>query len=240
MTQTPPREFDEPSMSRPLVGEGADSVAPTGPLEILAPPERLLWTVLRRLEALALEQYERFVPALATPAKRLVLDRLRAEVPTDAALTGEELDGPVRELCAAASTDSALATLCVQGLTLERLGQVIYTRLTTSPGAGALSRQLGDVGSESARGSIELALAELQRRASTEDLLAAYCTATGPVLACFDTVGAAGDRALGDHFGLNFVDVLADVATELIDNCVHIGMNRRKLVCHLTAAFMGA
>ena len=88
--------------------------------------------------------------------------------------------------------------------------------------------------------SIELAISELQQRSSVEDLLAAYCTATRPVLACFDAVGVAGDRALGGHFGLRFIDVLADVATELIHNCVHLGMDRRKLICHLAAAFMGA
>jgi hypothetical protein len=222
------------------MGEGADPVTPTSPLGILAPPERLLWTVLRRLEALALERYERFVPTLATPAKRSVVGRLRDEVPTDGALAGHELDGPVRDLCRAASTDSALATLCVQGLTLERLGQAIYTRLATSPGAGPLSRHLADLGGEAAGVSIELAISELQRRSSTEDLLAAYCTATRPVLACFDAIGVAGDRALGGHFGLRFIDVLTDVATELIDTCLHLGMDRRKLVCHLTAAFMGA
>jgi hypothetical protein len=215
-------------------------MTPTSSTGVLAPPERVLWTVLRRLEALALERYERFVPDLATPAKRSVVGRLRDEVPTDRALAGQELDGPVRDLCSAAATDSALATLCVQGLTLERLGQAIYTRLATSPGAGLLSRHLAELGGEAAGLTIELAFSELQRRASTDDLLAAYCTATRPVLACFDDVGVAGDRALGDHFGLRFNDVLADVATELIDNCVHLGMDRRKLVCHLTAAFMGS
>ncbi len=215
-------------------------MTPTSSLGTLAPPERLLWTVLRRLEDLALERYERFVPALATPAKRIVVERLREEVPTDAALEGHELDGPVRDLCLAASTDSASGTLCVQGLTLERLGQAMYARLATSPAAGPLSRHLADLGGEAAGATIELALSELERRSSTEDLLAAYCTATGPVLACFDAVGVAGDRALGDHFGLRFVDVLTDVATELIDNCIQLGMDRRKLVCHLTAAFMGA
>jgi hypothetical protein len=192
------------------------------------------------LETLALERYERFVPALATPAKRIVVGQLTDEVPTDLALTGQELDRPVRDLCSAASTDSPLATLCVQGLTLERLGQAIYNRLATSRGAGPLSRHLADLGGKAAGVSIELAISELQRRSQTEDLLAAYCTATRPVLECFDALGIAGDRALGPHFGLRFIDVLTDVATELIDNCVDLGMNRRKLVCHLTAAFMGA
>jgi hypothetical protein len=146
----------------------------------------------------------------------------------------------VQDLCSAAATDSDLATLCVQGLTLERLGQASYSLLATSPGAGPLSRHLAGLGGEAAGVTIELALSELQRRSLTEDLLAAYCTATRPVLACFDAVGDAGDRALGDHFGLRFIDVLTDVATELIDNCVHLGMDRRKLVCHLTAAFMGS
>jgi hypothetical protein len=215
-------------------------MTPTSPLGTLAPPERLLWTVLRRLEALALERYERFLPALVTPAKRIVVRRLRDEVPTDGALTGQELDEPVRALCSAASTDSALAILCVQGLTLERLGQAIYARLATSPGAGPLSRDLAELGGEAAGVSIDLARSELRRRASTEDLLAAYCTATGPVLECFDALSDAGDRALGPHFGLRFIDVLADVATDLIDDCVQLGMDRRKLVCHLTAAFMGS
>jgi hypothetical protein len=240
MTPTRSLEFEDDLVRRPSMGEGADPVTPASPLGILTPPERLLWTVLRRLEALALERYERFVPALATPAKRMVVGRLRDEVPTDGALTGHELEGPVRDLCSAAATDSTLATLCVQGLTLERLGQAIYTRLATSPGAGPMSRHLAELGGEAASASIELALSDLQRRSSTEDLLAAYCNATRPVLACFDAVGLAGDRALGPHFGLRFIDVLTDVATELIDNCVHLGMDRRKLVCHLTAAFMGA
>lgn len=215
-------------------------MTPTGPSGTLAPPERLLWTVLRRLEVLALEQYERFVPALATPAKRIVVERLRDEVPTDEALAGHELDRPVRDLCAAAAADSPLATLCVQGLTLEQLGQALYSRLATSPGAGPMSRHLADLGSEAAGETIELALADLRQRSATQNLLAAYCDATEPVLACFDAVGLAGDRALGPHFELRFMDVLTDVATELIDNCVQLGMNRRKLVCHLTAAFMGA
>jgi hypothetical protein len=240
VTPTGSREFEDHFARRTSVGDGGDPATPTNPGGILAPPERLLWTVLRLLEVLALERYERFVPALATPAKRVVVERLRDEVPTDGALTGQELDGPVRDLCSAASSDSALGTLCVQGLTLERLGQAIYARLATSPGAGPLSRHLADLGGEAASASIELAIAELRRRAATEDLLAAYCTATRPVLACFDAVGFTGDRVLGPHFGLRFIDVLTDVATELIDNCVHLGMDRRKLVCHLTAAFMGA
>lgn len=215
-------------------------MTPTGLPVTLTPPERLLWTVLRRLEALALERYQQFVPSLATPAKRIVVGRLRDEVPTDGALAGHELEGPVRDLCSAAATDSPLATLCVQGLTLERLGQAIYSRLATSPGAGPLSRQLADLGGEAAGATIEMALADLRRRSATEDLLAAYCNATRPVLACFDALSFAGDRALGPHFGLRFIDVLTDVATELIDNCVHLGMDRRKLVCHLTAAFMGS
>lgn len=212
----------------------------TGPNGTLAPPELVLWTVLRRLEILALERYERLVPALATPAKRIVVERLLDAVPTDEALAGHELDGPVRDLCNAASTDSALATLCVQGLTLERLGQAIYTHLATSPGAGPLSRQLADLAGEAASESIELAISDLKRRSSTEDLFAEYCTATRPVLACFDALSVAGDSALGDHFGIRFIDVLTDVATELIDNCTRLGMDRRKLVCHLTGAFMGA
>jgi hypothetical protein len=229
-----------PAVHRTSMAEGADSVAQISPPGILTPPERLLWTVLRLLEALALERYERFVPALATRAKRIVVGRLCDEVPTDRALEGQELHGPVRDLCSAASTDSALGTLCVQGLTLERLGQAIYSQLATSPGAGPLSRQLADVGGEAASASIELAISELERRPSSENLLAAYCAATRPVLECFDAIGVTGDRALGPHFGLRFIDVLADVATELIDDCLRLGMDRRKLVCHLTAAFMGA
>jgi hypothetical protein len=214
-------------------------VTATGSRGILAPPERILWTVLRLLETLALQQYERFVPTLATPAKRIVVGRLTDEVPSDEALDGEELEGPIRELCSAASTDSAVATLCVQGITLERLGQAIYNRLATSPGAGPLSRHLADLGRDATGESIELAINELKSRSAREDLLSAYCAATGPVLACFDALGVAGDRALGPHFGLRFIDVLADVATELLENCVDLGMDRRKLVCHLTAAFMG-
>ena len=216
-------------------------MTPTVPVGTLAPPERVLWTTVcaGAQEILALDRYERLVPALATPAKRIVVGRLQDEVPSDEALAGHELDVPVRELCSAASTDSALSTLCVQGLTLERLGQAMYTQLATSPGAGPLSRHLADLGGEAASVSIELAVSELKGRSSTEDLFAAYCTATRPVLACFDAVSVAGDSALGDHFGLRFIDVLTEVATELIDNCTRLGMDRRKLVCHLTAAFMG-
>ena len=239
MNPTSPLESEDHLERRITMGEGVVPVPPTRPLGVLTPPERLLWTVLRKLEDLALDRYERFVPALATPAKRTLVGRLRDEVPTDEALEGQELEGPVRDLCSAASTDSALAILCVQGLTLERLGQALYTRLATSPGAGPLSRHLADLGGEAAGASIALAIAELQRHASTDDLLAAYCAATRPVLACFDALGDSGDRVLGPHFGLRFIDVLADVATELIDDCVHLGMDRRKLVCHLTAAFMG-
>ena len=207
----------------------------------LDPAERLLWTALRRVESLALESYQRYVPALASPAKKEVVALLDAQVPTDEALNASALGGPIDVLCRASETGSEGATLCVQGIVLEALGRVIYARLADSPAAGPLSRRLADIGGRAADEASRSAIVALERRLPTADERQnAFFRATGPVLACFDEVGSAVDRALGERFGLRFADLLADVTTDIIEACVGLGLSRRKLVCHFTAAFMGA
>ena len=52
-------------------------------------------------------------------------------------------------------------------------------------------------------------------------------------------LSSAVDELFGKRFGLTFAELLGDFTAELLPACVELGMNRRKLVCHLAGVFMG-
>ena len=69
--------------------------------------EQLLWRILYRLEALALDRYERFAPPLAIAAKREITRVLARGAPDEACLMESVVNEPFRELLDAASSGKA-------------------------------------------------------------------------------------------------------------------------------------
>jgi hypothetical protein len=212
-----------------------------GPVDAV---ERLLWAVPAKLESLALRQYRAHVPEMATPAKAAVVARLTAglggEAGADDALAGSELAAPVAAVLEAAAGTSAAATLMRQGVVLERLGQAIYAVLRDNPAAGEATRKLAADAHAACEEAVASAAAALEKSGGGGDkLFDLFAAHTHGLFSSLDSLGDPVDRAFGDRFGLRFADLLGDFTSELTMGCVDLGMSRRKIVCHLTAAMMG-
>jgi hypothetical protein len=202
--------------------------------------ELLLWRILGKIEALALRKYESVLPQLAIPEKKAVVSQLLEAAPDDAVLDGSPLADPVRELLAAADRTGPADTLIVQGFVLERLGQIIYKVLSNHAAVSQPTRALAAHGWKASSSVIDLATQQISRQIGEGELLfQALCEAADGVLRRLDGLGEGVDRIFGARFGLTFSEVLGEFTAELLPACVALGVNRRKLVCHLAGVFMG-
>jgi len=202
--------------------------------------ELLLWRILGKLEALALHKYESLLPQLATPEKKAVVSQLLEAAPDDTELEASALREPVRELLAAADSPVPTDALIVQGFILERLGQIIYKLLSTHAGVSPTTQSLAQRGWQACTSVIDLATQQISRQVGEGDrLFQALCGAADGVLRRLDGLGEGVDHIFGARFGLTFSEVLGEFTAELLPACVALGVNRRKLVCHLAGVFMG-
>jgi hypothetical protein len=130
--------------------------------------------------------------------------------------------------------------LIVQGFVLERLGQIIYKLLSTHAAVSQNTRALAANGWKACSSVIELATQQISRQIGEGDrLFQALCDSADGVLKGLDGLGEGVDRMFGARFGLTFSEVLGEFTAELLPACVALGVNRRKLVCHLAGVFMG-
>ncbi len=203
--------------------------------------ELLLWTVMKQFESLAVERYRDTAPQLASAKKHELLAALRLVAADESALASTNLAQPVKSLMEAAHGKSEADTLLVQGLLLEPLGRAIYR---AAGGAKDLSAEGAALASLGAAASDEVCQAvPLLIEASLgtgEKLFASFAGSTRPILSQLDVMGELLDAHFGDRLQLRFADLLGEVAGELLPACAGLGMNRRKVVCHLTSALMSA
>lgn len=202
--------------------------------------EDVFWQIMRGFEVLALRQYERHVPPIATAAKRALVGRLVERAPDDTALEASELAAPVRALLAGAAGADDLHTLIVQGLVLEHLGEAIYAAVDHNGNVTQSTRALATLARTASRSVAERVPALLSARCSDgERVFAAFAEASHDVLLGLDPVGEGVDRVFGEPFALHFKDIAGDFVARLIPVCTTLGMTRRKVVSHLAGSFMG-
>jgi hypothetical protein len=201
--------------------------------------EQLIWRLMGRIESLALRKYESLVPQLATPEKKCVVERLQNDV-EQATLPESPLDGSVEQLLAAADRPGREDTLLVQGFVLERLGQVIYRVLSSHPAVSATSKEIASLGANACTAVIDRANDLIRHgMGAGEAVYDRFCSSTDAVLRRLDGLGTGVDEMFGQRFGLTFSELIGEFTAELLPACVNLGMNRRKLVCHLAGVFMG-
>jgi hypothetical protein len=195
--------------------------------------------MLGRLESLALRKYEAILPLLATPDKKAVVSVL-ASVRDDGSVESTPLDQPVEELLNAASSSDRTDTLFIQGFVLERLGQVIYRKLAAHPAVSNSTRAAAEIGCAACTAIIGRTN-DLIRQAVGEGevVFDRFCMAADAVLRRLDGLGTSVDSMFGRRFGLTFTELIGEFTAELLPACTDLGMNRRKLVCHLAGVFMG-
>ena len=201
--------------------------------------ERLMWTVLHRMESLALRNYRTHIPEMASDAKVALVERLATQV-SDDLLAASPLAGPMDELMQAAEAGSAADALMVQGLILEPLGQTFYNHLADNAAAAPATRAMAVTGVESTTASIDKAVGLAPTHVGSDDLLyQEFISRTRETLSALNDMDEPLDDQFGEKYGLSFADLVGDFTAELIPTCAGLGMNRRQVVCHLTGAFMG-
>ncbi len=201
--------------------------------------ERVLWSMMRSFERLALAQYEAHAPMLATADKRAFVAALEAAAPNDEELAGTPLAAPIKALLVAATGKDEASTLIVQGLVLEQLGRVIYERAHEAKGVSKESLALAARGKVAAAAISEHAASLVEARIGRgEPLFLAFVKATDPVFSRIDPLGEAVDTVFAEPFDIRFADIMGDVTAEVLPTMTGLGVERRKLIVHLTAALM--
>jgi len=202
--------------------------------------ENLFWEILRAFEDLALRQYESHVPALATAAKRIYVERLKLRAPTNATLEASDVAGPVRDLLAEAGQPHEVHTLIVQGLILENLAQAIYGTADQNPKVSEESRQLAAAGHAASMTVTERVPTLLPSKfADSDALFQEFAQRSHEILTRLDALGERVDQLFGEPFSIHFKDIAGAFVARLIPICSGMGMVRRKVVSHLAGAFMG-
>jgi len=202
--------------------------------------ELLLWAVMGKFERLALEHYTTHAPTLATSEKRRFVARLDALETDEAPLAASVLAAPVEEILARARNSDVVSVLIVQGLVLEHLGQAIYRVAKDTERASPASRALAVAGCAASVSVTTQASAEIAEHVGThERLYPVFAEVSQDVMAALDALAEPVDEVFGERFGLRFADVLGEFAAELITACTALGLQRRKVVAHLTGACMG-
>lgn len=202
--------------------------------------ENLFWEILRAFEDLALRQYERHVPTLATPAKREFVARLAQRAPDMRTLEASDLAAPVRDLLAEAEQADDVHTLIVQGLILENLAQAIYGTADQNPKVDEQTRHLATIGHNASMSVTEQIPALLPPKfPDSEELFQEFAQRSHEILTRLDALGDGVDRLFGEPFSIHFKDIAGAFVARLIPICSGMGMVRRKVVSHLAGAFMG-
>jgi hypothetical protein len=202
--------------------------------------ELLLWTILRNFELLALKQYEKFAGILVTNEKRELVELLNSQAPSDEALEETSLTQPISNLLKSATGPDETHTLIIQGLLLETLGRTIYQLFENNNVLSSSTRSLCATGLR-AGGSVKNKIKKLiaEKAGIGEQLFQTFIIISRPVILQLEALGERMDSHFNERFGVSFADLMGEFVAELIPLCVELGVDRRKIVGHLTAVLMG-
>lgn len=202
--------------------------------------EGLFWEIMRRFEDVALQQYRRHVPPLATAAKIDLIERLAGVAPGRAVLDQSDLAAPLGRLLSVAAKDDADATLVVQGLVLEQLGQAIYAAVSANPNVSTEGRDLAALAGQASASVTQQVPGLLTASiADADGRFAVFTEASHDLLMELDGLGDGIDRTFGAAFDLRFRDIAGELVARAVPVCTSLGMQRRQVVSHLAGALMG-
>ncbi len=202
--------------------------------------EALLWSTLLSFEDLAQRQYRAHVPELLSDAKAAFVEDLATLAGPSALLADSSIGGPVSRLLVRAAGEDRQATLNIQGLLLERLGLTIYQMAAESSGVSEDGRALARQGAAACQEILDRVPAILEAELVDGNArLAAFEHTTSSVIQELDALGEGVDREFSEPLDLNYADLMGEFAGELLEGCVELGMERRRLVVFLTGQLMG-
>jgi hypothetical protein len=195
--------------------------------------------MMRAVEAKAAALYQERAPELATPDKQAVLAALETLGGPMQELQGTPLLDPLTKLLDAFGDTRSFA-LFVNGLVLEQLGAALYGRLADNEAISPEGRALARHAEQVSIATRDTAAQSITSSVAAPQVFDVFASETGEVLKRLDAFGEVLDATLGETFDIRFADVLGDLTSELLPICIELGMVRRKLIMHLTSAFMSA
>lgn len=202
--------------------------------------EALLWRTLLRFETLSQAQYEAHAPELLSDGKAAFVARLAAVAGPPSLLAASAVGAPIDRVISLAAGPDKAATLNIQGLLLEPLGQVIYGLTEANPAVSAEARALARTGHRTCAEIIARVPPLLAEHVGDPDaLLQAFQKTTPEVIRELDALGEAVDLEFSHTLNLHFSDVMGEFAADLLERCIELGMQRRQLVVFLTSQMMG-
>jgi hypothetical protein len=197
--------------------------------------EQTFWSMMKQLEALAVSQYKKFIPELNTARKEIFLQGL----PSQQNSPSDQLSTAVEKLVQAATKNSRLDTLLLQGFTLEILGQAVYRAIQNTSAINESSHLLAQQANTASQDVLQQILSTLRKENVVGDSgFKAFVSATQDVFGALDSMGSLIDETFTSESQLKFDDVLADAVTELLKYGADLGMDRKKLLRHLTSSLM--
>lgn len=202
--------------------------------------ERLLWTLVGRFERLALQQYTAALASLATGPKRAFLEQLEGRAGRDAELDGGPLGAAAEGILATVRGGSARRVLIAQAWVLELLGRTVYGLLAARESTGEETRSLARDGQRASESVLQALPPLLAAHVGEGDaLFDALVSESTELLSRLDEFGERVDAAFGEPLGLAFVDVVGELSAALVSSCQARGLERRRVLGHLTSALMG-
>ena len=195
--------------------------------------------MMRAVEAKAATLYQRHASEFVTEDKQTVLAALEKLGAPLQDLQGTPLLEPLSNLLGVFK-DTRSFTLFVNGLVLEQLGATIYGRIAENPAISPEGRALARHAEQVSIATRDAAARCIAGSVAVADVFDAFVSETSDVLTRLDGLGEVIDASLGEAFDIHFADLLGDLTSELLPICIDLGMLRRKLIVHLTSAFMSA
>lgn len=202
--------------------------------------DELFWNLMGHFERYALSQYRTWLGELPLSTKEACLRDLETLVPRGLPLPAGGLERSMTAVLEASRALEGRATILVaQGLVLEQVRRSIYVSVAKSPLAGFRTRELGRAASVASAEVARRCAALFAREVESEARFSCFVAASHESLKRLDGLGEEIDAAFGDGYGLRFSHIVGDFVAELLLSCTSLGMERRKVLGHLSSALLG-
>lgn len=198
------------------------------------------WNLMGCFERQAIAQYRARVNDLPLLAKEACLRELHALATPSQALPKGALGDTMGALLDATDALEGRATiLAAQGLVLEQVRRSVYAAVSESPAAGPPTRELALAASIASAEVSSRCAALFAREVVPEARFTCLVEASDALLRHIDALGEEIDATFGDIYAVRFSQVVGDFVAELVTSCTSLGMERRKVLGHLSGALMG-
>lgn len=196
---------------------------------------KLVWTV----ESCTAECYRRDARSLLVSSKCRFLEELERAAEGETSLN-PDLEFAVRGLLATADHSGKLEILLLRGLGLELLGKNLYSAAAQGGVFDETSRSLALRGMQACQEVADRASRELADQGNGDALFDVFAACSDDFFGCLSDAIDPTDQEIRSLLSQPFPKVVGDFVADLTTEvCSGLGMPRREVFGHLSAASMG-